>query len=87
MKSERWKIKVPEIRIIVKCQDNEQHAKTLRLDAALGLEYALTLAQLLDGSSPLYIFPPRDLSPIGKCAICGGKLACTLEKRNPDAKP
>jgi hypothetical protein len=87
MKSERWKIKVPEIRIIMRCQDDENHAKVLRLDAKLGMEYAQTLAGLLDGSSPLYIFPPQDLSPIGKCAICGGKLKYTIEERNPDAQP
>jgi hypothetical protein len=85
MKTERWKIKVPEIRIIVRCVDHEGHAKTVRFDAALGMEYAETLAGLLDGSSRFYIFPPSKLSPIGKCGICGGNLSCTIEKRDPDA--
>ena len=78
---------MPEIRILVRCVDNEAHAKTVRFDAALGMEYAETLAGLLDGSSRFYIFPPSKLSPIGRCAICHGELTCIIEERRPDAKP
>jgi hypothetical protein len=62
----------------VRCAKDENHAKVLRIDPALGLGYAETLAGLLDGSSPLYIYPPGEGSPIGKCAVCGAKLNCTV---------
>ena len=67
-----------EIRIMVRCAKDKDHAKVLRIDSALGLGYAETLAGLLDGSSPLYIYPPGEGSPIGKCAVCGAKLNCTV---------
>ena len=69
-----------EIRIIVRCKENPDHAKILRIGNELGTKYAVNLAKLLDGSSPHYIHPPGDLSPIGKCGICHGKLTATVEK-------
>jgi hypothetical protein len=38
------------------------------------------LAALIDGSSPMYIHPPGEGSPIGRCALCQGKLKCTVEE-------
>lgn len=37
------------------------------------------VAGLLDGSSPMYQFPPGDDSVIGKCSKCGAKIHCTVE--------
>lgn len=78
-----------EIRIIVRCTGNEHHAKVLKIDPALGFEYASTLAGLLDGTSPFYVFPPGGQdqihewpgekgSPIGRCGICGEPFTCTV---------
>jgi hypothetical protein len=85
--SDRWKITEPEIRIVVRCQQDENHAKTVRFPASFGMENVQTFAGLLDGSSPFYKFPPGAGSPIGKCAICGGKLHCLIKEINPDAEP
>ena len=41
---------------------------------------AKTLAELLDGSSSLYIHKPGELSPIGKCATCGAPLTAEVEE-------
>lgn len=72
------KIYEPEIRIRAQCTKDEDHAKILRFKASVGREYVETLAGLLDGSSPFYIFPPGDLSPIGKCGICGAPIKCSV---------
>lgn len=77
-----------EIRIIVRCKENSDHAKILRIGNELVREYAENLAGLLDGSSRFYIHPPGDLSPIGKCGICHGQLTATVEEvETKDAKP
>lgn len=76
-----------EIRITVRCKNDQDHAKILKIDARLGIEYAEALCGLIDGSSRHYIHPPGDLSPIGKCGICHGKLAATVEEvETNDAK-
>jgi hypothetical protein len=86
-----------EIRITVRCTVHEDHAKILKLDPALGFDYATTLAGLLDGSSPFYIFPPGGHdrveewpggkgSPIGRCALCGAPFTCTVSEIGEDAK-
>ncbi len=64
-----------QIRIVVGCTKNENHAKVLMLDGGCGMGRAQVLADLLDGSSHFYIYPPGEGSPIGRCALCGGKLA------------
>lgn len=59
-----------QIRITVRCSRNSNHAKILCLKGRAGWALAKTLAELLDGTSPLYIYKPGDLSPIGRCAVC-----------------
>jgi len=48
----------------------------------MGEAEAQQLAGLLDGTSPLYRYPPRTHplpgSTIGRCGICGAWLTCTL---------
>jgi hypothetical protein len=68
-----------EIRITVRCKEDENHAKNLRMDASRGLAWVETLAEILDGTSTMYIYPPGPGSPIGKCAICGGKLDAEIQ--------
>jgi hypothetical protein len=85
--NDRWKITTKEYRVTLRCQQDEKHAKMLRIDYALGAEWLAILIGLLEGSSPLYIMPPGPSSPIGRCGVCGGKLKCTLEIRGPDAEP
>lgn len=70
-----------EIRVTVRCKSHpEKHAKILRVDPQLGLEFAQLMAGLLDGTSPMYIYKPGPDSPIGKCATCGGQLETTVEE-------
>lgn len=54
------------------------HQQNLRIDKSLGKDYAINLAQLMDGSSPLYVHPPDEKSMIGKCGICGKKVTATV---------
>jgi hypothetical protein len=69
------------IQIEVRCTaEPHTHAKFLRLDPVFGVEWAGTLSQLLDGTSPLYVHPPGPLSPIGKCAICQAPLQATVQE-------
>lgn len=70
------------IQLVLRCQKDKDHAKVFRLDAGLGMGYAETLAALLDGSSAYYIYPPGDLSPIGVCSVCRGKLQCEISERS-----
>ena len=69
-----------EIRITVRCEKDDSHAKILKISHGLGSEYAKGLAGLLDGSSPFYIHKPGPKSPIGKCCICQGKLSAEVEE-------
>lgn len=77
-----------EIRIAVRCsREPLRHAKILRIDAKLGKKWAETLAQLLDGTSPLYIHKPGPLSPIGKCGVCCASVeAEVMETELSDAE-
>jgi hypothetical protein len=69
-----------EIRIRIQCVLDVNHAKILRLDAAKGAAYARDLAELVCGTSKMYIFPPGDKSPIFRCSICGGLLTASYEE-------
>jgi hypothetical protein len=70
------------IEVIVRCEAYpDTHAKKLRIDidlpAAYGIaamEYARSLASLLDGTSEFYIYKPGPNSPIGRCCSCGAKV-------------
>ncbi len=37
-------------------------------------------AELLDGSSDMYIYPPGPDSVIGSCGICQSKFKCTVNE-------
>lgn len=63
-------------RIDAECQNG--HRQKLYVDVRFGEVYAATLAGLLDGSSPLYVYPPGQESKIAKCGICGTAIKCTL---------
>jgi hypothetical protein len=80
---------VKEFRITIRCETFPGvHAKILHLPYSLGRGHAESLGELLDGTSPHYIHPPGPGSPIGKCAICQGKLTATVEEiEATDAKP
>lgn len=68
-----------EQRIYVRCQADEGHVKILRFRPEESLALLVALAALLDGTSPAYIFPPAEGSPIGRCAICGARLECEIK--------
>ena len=69
-----------EIRIRIQCAEDQNHAKILKLRGDIGAAYARDVGELVCGTSPMYIFPPGDKSPIFRCAICGGKLSYALEQ-------
>lgn len=67
-----------EITVTATCA--EGHSQALRVDGKLGLEWAKMWAGLMDGTSPLYIYPPIGTdSLIGKCGICGSQIKCSVE--------
>lgn len=69
------------IQITMRCAAHpDKHAKVLRMHEELGMQNAKILAALLDGTSPMYIRKPGALSPIGKCATCGGQLTSEVEE-------
>jgi hypothetical protein len=49
--------------------------------------YVDTFAGLLDGSSPLYVVPVPATSPIGMCAVCRGRLSCTVTEEPAIVEP
>jgi hypothetical protein len=68
------------IRIIVRCQRDKDHAKVLTLHRTAKMEWAETLIALLEGTSPMYFYPPGEKASIGQCAACGGKLKCEVSE-------
>lgn len=77
-----------EIRIIVRCKENPDHAKILRMNAECPRYYADDLARLLDGTSHFFIHKPGKMSPVSWCGICHGQLTATVEEvETRDAKP
>lgn len=53
------------------CKEGHQQVITY---TGMQREFAESVAKLMDGSSPLYVFPPGPESSIGKCGICGAQL-------------
>lgn len=48
---------------------------------------AVDFAELMDGTSPMYVYPPDENSPIGKCVwieegkpICGKPFKCKVKE-------
>ncbi len=54
------------------CDCEAGHVQTLRISKEMSREWVEQLAGLLDGTSPLYVFPPGSDSPIGKCCYTLG---------------
>jgi hypothetical protein len=75
-----------DIRITLRCIRNGTHIKVLQLHGEAGMDLAEAIARIEDGSSPYYIHKPGALSPIGKCALCGGQLESEV-KVIEDAEP
>lgn len=46
---------------------------------AMGAEKAKTYAMILMGSPEVYVHPPDEKSPIGKCSTCGAQVEVTVE--------
>lgn len=65
-----------QILVTVTCEAG--HSQPLKLDSSFGEDYARSFAGLLDGSSPMYKFPPGPESVIGKCGICGKRVKATV---------
>jgi hypothetical protein len=63
--------------ITAACKNN--HTQTLKVGKDLGRPYAEELADLLDGTSTMYVHSPIYTdSVIGKCGICRARLTCTV---------
>jgi hypothetical protein len=60
------------------------HSQTTRLDASLGRGWAEQWMRLLDGTSPLYLYPPKPGEPgvIGRCGICGSPIKGKLTEES-----
>lgn len=69
-----------DIRLIVRCTKDKDHAKVLRLGAGFGMARAQELAALLDGTSPLYIYAPEVGSVMGNCHVCRAKVTCEVKE-------
>lgn len=82
-RKERWeegKYK-NEVRITVRCREDQRHAKVLRFDGQqFSLPMVRAMAEVFAGEGRAFILKPGPLSPIGKCAVCGGKLDATVEE-------
>jgi hypothetical protein len=78
------------LEIIIRCTaEPDKHAKKLHINYSRGKKYVQDLGELLTGTSPMYIYKPGALSPIGKCATCGAALQyewSVVEKKDKDAK-
>jgi hypothetical protein len=80
-------LKRGEIRLTIRCADHPSaHVKTLSIDPQLGRAYVEGYGQLLCGTSPHYVCKPGAMSPIGKCATCGGQLSFEIEERDGDGE-
>ncbi len=59
----------------VRCEAG--HTQTFRV-VDMSREWVESWAGLMDGTSPMYVYPPTDFSPIGKCGICSRRLKTTV---------
>lgn len=70
-----------EVRITVRCKQDENHAKILRFDAKeISYEMAKAMAEVFRGEGPAFILRPGPSCPVGKCAVCGGELSAITER-------
>ena len=71
--------KVMYYKIVARCSNG--HEQTLRMEG-FTREQVEIQAGLMDGTSPFYVYPPKedgsDGSAIGKCAQCGKPFKCTV---------
>jgi hypothetical protein len=74
--------------ITVTAECRQGHTQALQLDADLGMDYAVMLGGLMDGTSRFYIYPPGPSSTIGKCSICQSPITVTVAEEDdpPDAR-
>lgn len=72
---------VKALRIVVRCSKEPfKHGKMLQFKPEATRELAETVAKILDGSSEMYIYPPGELSPIGRCGVCGAAVEAEVEE-------
>lgn len=65
------------ITIIARCEGDCRKIQTIEVRGQTLVE-AKTIAGLMDGTSPVYVFKPGKDSEIGKCASCGGQFKCEV---------
>lgn len=46
-----------------------------------------SVAGFMDGTSPMFKYPPGAESAIGKCGICGKQVKATVTDAEEDSKP
>lgn len=73
---EEYSEKLMGLQIIEVVCDN-QHKQQIKY-VGVSREFAEMQCGLLDGTSPMYLFPPGPESSIGKCGICGAKITAKV---------
>lgn len=76
--------------ITAKCRNG--HTQELFVDGMLGIDWVKEQADLIDGTSSLYLVKPADdpESIIGKCGICKAQFFCNVTASHTgklDVKP
>jgi hypothetical protein len=73
-------------RILIRCENG--HDQIIRAEGPR--EYVENLAKLMDGTHPMYRFPPRQYptsgSSIGRCGMpdCGAWISCSVSAEPPE---
>jgi hypothetical protein len=87
---------ISDIRIRIQCENDIDHAKILPIasfmnqaptianiaeaDRSVKLYFAKRIGEIICGGSDMYIYQPSNRSPIGKCALCGGRLHYEIQE-------
>jgi hypothetical protein len=64
--------------LIIKLRCARDHEQIIRF-RNVDRTFAERLAGILDGTSPLYIYPPGPESTIAKCGLCLDNITATVE--------
>lgn len=59
------------VEMYLRCENGHDQVIIVR---GLDLDTVKGMAGLIDGTSPMYVYPPGPESMIGKCGICRGKI-------------
>ena len=66
--------------LVIRLKCASGHVQILRLSDNASVEWAKSLAGMLDGTSSHYKHVPSDIWAIGKCGVCGGTVVATIQE-------